>query len=89
MFSCAHLSIDATHVYFAIVSIGNQRMRGDGIGRISIADQTFESLDLGIQGESAGPRRVYLAGDSMFAVDPFVVAAIKKTALDGKQDFAK
>lgn len=88
-FSCMHASLDTGFVYFAIVSIAGGHLHGDGIGRVSIADQTFESLALGIEGDSAGPRRVYVVDDLMYLVDPFAVASVKKSALDGKQDFAK
>ena len=88
-FSCMHASLDTGFVYFAIVSIVGGHLHGDGIGRVAIAEQTFESLALGIEGDSAGPRRVYVVDDSMYLVDPFTVVAVKKSALDGKQDFAR
>jgi hypothetical protein len=88
-FSCMGAALDTTHVYFAIVSVGDDRqdMRGIGIGRIQISDRTFEGLELGIEGRSAGPRRIYLDGESMYVVDPYVIAKISKHALDGRRDF--
>lgn len=89
-FSCLDAAVDATHVYFAIVDItsnGSENMFGIGIGRVSLADKTFESIRIGTSGAATGPRRVYLDGENIYAVDPFVIASIKKSALVGKHDF--
>lgn len=90
-FSCMDAAIDATHVYFTIVEVADhddQRMRGVGLGRVSLQGGNVETLRLGIQGPSAGPRRVYLDGtDQLYAVDPFTVARLPKASLDGKHDF--
>ncbi len=90
-FSCMHASIAGGFVYFAIVSIAGARshMHGDGVGRVSLTDQTFESLALGVGGDGAGPRRVYVVDHTMYLVDPFAVAAVETSTLDGTHDFAK
>jgi hypothetical protein len=90
-FSCSHVAIDDQAVYFTIVDVDTeqQAMHGIAIGRVSLDGQRFESLDLGILGGGHGPRRVYLDGDDMFAIDPQIIARIPKSALDGKQDIAR
>jgi hypothetical protein len=88
-FSCIYAALDATHVYVAIVSVTDDRqtLRGIGIARVKIDDGSVESLALGIEGRGTGPRRIYLDGESMFVVDPYVIAKISKHALDGRHDF--
>ena len=95
-FSCMDAALDGTSIYFAIVSVpvqndcgscSPQDMHGDGIGRVSLVDGTDEELALGVSGVSTGPRRVYLDGPDIFSVDPFVIAKLPKSALDGKHDF--
>jgi len=90
-FSCMDAAVDDSHVYFAIVDVpddNQQNMFGLGIGRVSIADKTFESIRLGITGPTRGVRRVYVDGaEDIVVVDPFVVANIKKSAFAGKHDF--
>ena len=89
-FSCMDAATDGTHVYFAIVDVEedhSQNMRGLGLGRVSIATKTFESIRTGVTGRAAGARRVYLDGTDVYAVDPFVVAKIAKSAFDGMSDF--
>ncbi len=89
-FDCTGLAIDDTSVYFTIVSVeqNDNTMRGDGIGRVSLDGATFESIALGMSGAYAGPRRIYLDGDSLYAVDPVVIGKLAKSALDGQHDFA-
>jgi len=86
---CMDAKLADGYVYFTIVgwSQRTQHMFGKGIGRVSIADRTFESLDLGIQGDAAGPRRVYPSGDRLYLVDPLVMARIDAVELAGKHDF--
>jgi len=88
-FGCLDAKLSDGYVYFTIVGIysDNNSMFGRGIGRISIADRTLETLDLGIRGPQAGPRRIFPVGDQLYVVDPFVMARIPKSALDGKHDF--
>jgi hypothetical protein len=90
-FSCMDTEIDATHAYFAIVEVTEDvnRMRGTGLGRVALAPpHEIETIRHGIIGESRGPRRIYVGGGSeVFAVDPFVIAAIKKTSFEGRHDF--
>ena len=88
-FGCLDAKLADGYVYFTIVGIysDNNSMFGRGIGRISIADRTLETLDLGIRGPQAGPRRIFPVGDQLYLVDPFVMARIPKSALDGKHDF--
>lgn len=92
-FSCMDAAIDATHAYFAIVEVteSGQRMRGLGIGRVALAPpHEFESIRHGITGQSRGPRRVYVGGGSeVYAVDPFAIGAIKKSAFEGRHDFER
>jgi hypothetical protein len=78
------------YVYFTIIgwSQRTQHFFGKGIARVAIADKTFESLDLGIQGDAAGPRRVYPSGGQLYLVDPLVMARIDASELAGKHDFA-
>jgi hypothetical protein len=89
-FGCMDARIADGYVYFAIVAYDSntEHMHGIGIGRVSIADHTFESLDLGIQGDAAGPRRVLPSGDRLYLVDPLVMARIEAAELSGKHDFA-
>lgn len=86
---CMDAKLANGYVYFTIVgwSRRTQHMFGKGIGRVKLADKTFESLDLGIQGDAAGPRRVYPSGDRLYLVDPLVMARIDAAELDGKHDF--
>lgn len=95
-FSCLDAAVDDTHVYFAIVHVDSDNdshqtspygMAGHGIGRVSLANGTLETLDHGIRGELVGPRRIYLDGDEMYVVDPFTIAKIAKSVLDGGSDF--
>ncbi len=87
-FTCNDAALDDTDVYFAIVSAAgdNNPMQGIGIGRVALADGTFASVRVGVAGQGAGPRRVQLAGDSLYAVDPLAIAKIPKAAITG-QDF--
>jgi hypothetical protein len=90
-FSCMDLAVDATSAYFTIFSVddhdGNESMSGIGIGRVSLTDSTVESIALGFSGVAAGPRRIYLDGDDIYAVDPLVIGKLPKSALDGAHDF--
>ncbi len=98
-FSCMDLAVDATSVYFAIFTVGdngddqnnngNNQMSGIGIGRVSITDSSnVEAIALGFSGLGTGPRRIYLDGDDIYAVDPLVIGKIPKSALDGQHDFS-
>jgi hypothetical protein len=86
-FSCWGVAIDETAVYFAIVNIDSSQfdptVDGIGIGRVTF-DGAFESISTGFFGAGFGPRRIFLDGEDMFAVDPLAIAKIKKSALDGK-----
>ncbi|HSN25347.1 MAG TPA: hypothetical protein VLT45_03650 [Kofleriaceae bacterium] len=88
-FACVDAKLANGYVYFAIVALSteNQQMIGRGIGRVAIADRTLETLDLGIETPTAGPRRIFPVGDQLFLVDPFVLARIDASALNGKHDF--
>ncbi len=88
-FACVDAKLANGYVYFAIVALSteNQQMIGRGIGRVAIADRTVETLDLGIETPSTGPRRIFPVGDQLYLVDPFVLARIDASALDGKHDF--
>ena len=88
-FACIDAKLANGYVYFAIVEVSseNQQLIARGIGRVAIADRTIETLDLGIVAPTAGPRRVYPIGDQLYLVDPFVLARIDASALDGKHDF--
>jgi len=88
-FACLDAKLANGYVYFAIVELGSkdQQVIGRGIGRVSIADRTVETLDLGIIAPGYGPHRVFPIGDQLYLVDPFVLARIDASALDGKQDF--
>ena len=92
-FSCADAALDsdAGEVYFAIVSLDSDSndMHGDGIGRVSLTNpnQALESVAVGMVGDGAGPRRIYLDDGNIYAVDPEVIGKINKASLDGKQDF--
>ena len=86
---CMDAHLADGYVYFTIVGYASrtQHMFGKGIGRVSIADKTFESLNLGIQGDAAGPRRIYPQAGRLYLVDPLIMARIDATELDGKMDF--
>jgi hypothetical protein len=94
-FSCMDARIDGNELYFAIIGSdhcqncgGEYPLHGLGIGRVSLIDnQNFESISLGVSGVGAGPRRVRLDADYIFAIDTTVIARIDKTDLDGKHDF--
>lgn len=96
-FSCQDLALDGDHAYFMITKVvENERsnnnpadMRAIGIGRVSLTSPAvFESVTIG-DGEStfSGPRRIFLHEQDMYLVDPFAIARISKSALDGKSDF--
>jgi hypothetical protein len=93
-FSCLDVALDDVSVYFTIVrsSTGGdcgsceQPIHSEGIGRVSLDGSTYESLALRMQGQYAGPRRVFLDTDSLYAVDPLAIAKIAKTAFDNRQD---
>lgn len=89
-FGCTDAKLADGFVYFAIVALDqhSQHLYGRGIGRVAIADRTFESLNLGLEGDSAGPRRVYPVGDRLYLVDPLVLARIDASELAGKHDFS-
>lgn len=86
---CMDAKLADGYVYFTIIGYASrtEHMFGKGIGRVSIADKTFESLNLGIQGDAAGPRRIYPSAGRLYLVDPLVMARIFATDLDGKMDF--
>ena len=86
---CMDAKLAGGYVYFTIIgwSERTQHIFGKGIGRVSLADHTFESLDLGIQGDAAGPRRIFPSGDRLYLVDPLVMARIDAADLAGKHDF--
>jgi hypothetical protein len=88
-FGCMDAKLADGYVYFAIIGYQQhtEHFTGLGIARVSIADKTFESLDLGMRGDAAGPRRIYIDGGHLFVVDPLVMARIDATELDGKHDF--
>ncbi len=90
-FSCTDVAVDATSVYFLIVTLDYTDhgvvVHTLGIGRIAFADGTFESVALGLDGFGAGPRGITTDGDSLFLIDPLLVARAAKSALDGKHDF--
>ncbi len=94
-FSCMGMALDGTSAYFAIVSLftdsdnGSQgTLRGVGIGRIDLVTKEPPSVELGVVGSIAGPRRIYLDGDNLFAIDPYAIAKIAKSTLAGQHDFA-
>ena len=88
-FACVDAKLSNGYVYFAIVGVYSHSgsMYGRGIGRVKISDGTVETVDLGIRGPSAGPRRIFPLGDQLYLVDPLVMARIPASALDGKHDF--
>ncbi|MBV8760311.1 MAG: hypothetical protein JO257_23670, partial [Deltaproteobacteria bacterium] len=88
-FACVDAKLANGYVYFAIVEVSseNQVLIGRGIGRVHIADRSVETLDLGILAPGYGPHRVFPIGDQLYLVDPFVLARIPASALDGKHDF--
>lgn len=88
-FSCAHATLDDTDVYFTIVDFDkeSQSVHGVGVARVDLGSSNVESLDHGIAGRLGGPRRLYLEGDTMYLVASFAIASVKKTALDGRDDF--
>jgi hypothetical protein len=88
-FGCIDAKLANGYVYFVIVDVSteNDQMIGRGIGRVSIADRSLETLDLGITTASFGARRIFPIGNQLYLVDPFVLARIDASALDGKHDF--
>jgi hypothetical protein len=88
-FACIDAKLVNGYVYFSIVDVYKdyQQLYAPGIGRVNIADRTLETLDLGIRFPGAGPRRVFPVGDDLLVVDPFVMARMPASALDGKHDF--
>ena len=95
-FSCMDAAIDPPYIYFAIVeaaqngNCGNcgPDLHGAGIGRVSFDGQTFESIALGVAGSQSGPRRVYVDGGEIYAVDPLAIIRIDESKLAGVHDFA-
>ena len=95
-FSCQDLAIDETHAYFMIVKVEQDDnsdnnpadMRGIGIGRVSLSSPAvFESVATGGDSLFSGPRRIYIHGEDLYLVDPFAIARVSKSALDGQADF--
>jgi hypothetical protein len=94
--SCMDARLDGDDIYFTIIGSdvcencgGNSALHGLGIGRVSISDPSqFESIAIGVSGFGAGPRRLRVDSDFIFAIDPLVVARIAKTDLNGQHDFA-
>lgn len=91
-FSCLDVALDGNHVYFTIVehvsSVSSNFVRNIGIGRVDITTKEIETLEIGIAGPEAGPRHVFVEGDALLVVSPFVIARIAKSALDGKREIA-
>jgi len=93
-FSCMGLALDGDTAYFAIVGAAQQDdcngctvpIHGYGLGRVTAAG-ALEAIALGLTDLAAGPRRVYLDGDDLYAIDPLAIARIAKAALVGRQDF--
>lgn len=89
-FSCLDVALDGNFVYFTIVQLDepdfNSVLRNEGIGRIALDTGDFESIATGIPGPEAGPRQVFIDGDGIIAVAPFVIARYAKSALDGRHD---
>lgn len=96
-FGCRDLELDGDSLYFVIVSLRRfgksafpRYLHGEGIGRITVSGGsiTVETLDLGITGAAAGPRRVFVRGEDLYFIDPMVVVRIAKSELDGRLDIA-
>jgi hypothetical protein len=91
-FDCAGISTDDESVYFTIVEVtfdnGGQQMRGLGIGRVHLGTGEVETIRIGVFGSSTGPRRVLIDTPNVIVVDPFTIARIPMSALDGQHDFA-
>nr|HEX4312724.1 hypothetical protein [Kofleriaceae bacterium] len=91
-FSCAGAAVDATGAYVAITTYGHgdqgNVIDGLGIGRVEFATGAFESIATGLSGEGVGARRLYVVGDTIYVVDPHVLAAIPVAALAGQHAFA-
>lgn len=89
-FSCLDVALDGNFVYFTIIQLDpgdfNSVLRNVGIGRIALDTGNFESIATGISGPEAGPRQVFIDGDGIIAVAPFVIARYAKSALDGRHD---
>lgn len=92
-FSCTDVAIGGGHVYFPIVEAfsadSGPLVRNVGIGRIDLVSQVFESIELGIPGPEAGPRQVFVDGDGIIVVAPFVIARIEQRELTGKHEIDK
>jgi len=92
--NCMDIALDDMHAYFAIThadkddsSPGAYGMRGLGLARVLLAPpHTFESIDLGIETDFAGPRRVWIDGEYLIAAEPFTVVRIRKNALAGRTE---
>jgi hypothetical protein len=96
-FACRDLEVVGNDVYFAIVEIrevvpaGYERyLHGTGVGRVRVnplgPPHEVETLDLGVSGLAAGPRRIYVRGDQLYLADPFTVVRVPTSALDGAKD---
>ncbi len=87
-FWCQDLAVDEHAAYFTITDVssnqGDQRMRGIGIGRVSFDGATVDTVRLGMEGLTAGPRRVFVAGGFVYAVDPTVIGRIAVDDLTGQ-----
>jgi hypothetical protein len=88
-FGCMDAKLADGYVYFTIVDYSSrtESLFGKGIGRVAIADKSFDSLALGVQGPAAGPRRIYPSAGKLYLVDPLVLVRIDAAELDGKHDF--
>jgi hypothetical protein len=88
--SCTDVALDDAFVYFPIVEVfqgdSGPLIRNRGLGRIDLGTHEFESIALGIRAPEAGPRQVFVDGDGLIVVAPFVIGRIDKRELMGKHE---
>ncbi len=93
------LPAEDTWVHFTVVNVFEESLNltGVGVARVDLEGSKVESLAHGIggqlgvepgDGQPGGPHRVYLQGDTMYLVTSFAIAAVKKSALDDRSEFA-
>jgi hypothetical protein len=91
-FACLDVALAGDFVYFTIGKLVRRDQNSDpvvvnlGIGRVDITTLAVETLALGIDGPEVGPRWLFVVGDQVVLVSPFVVAKLPTSVLDGAHD---
>lgn len=90
-FACLDVALAGDFVYFTIGALTRRELSDAvvvnlGIGRVNIDTLAVETLALGIDGPEVGPRWLFVVGDQLVLVSPFVIAKLPTSVLDGAHD---